>query len=92
MTNIAANKASAGWRDYYELCKPNVVFLMLLTSIIGMLMATPGALPLDILFYGNIGIGLCAASAAVVNHMVDQKIDFDYAPHPQPAYCTGADR
>jgi protoheme IX farnesyltransferase len=74
MTDTALEK-SAGWRDYYELCKPNVVLLMLLTSVIGMLMAVPGALPLDILFYGNVGIGLCAGSAAVVNHIVDQKID-----------------
>ena len=31
----------ATWRDYYELCKPNVVWLMILTAIVGMCMATP---------------------------------------------------
>jgi len=75
MTEITADEVRTGWRDYYELCKPNVVFLMLLTAVIGMLMATPNAVPLDVLFFGNVGIGLCAASAAVVNHIVDQKID-----------------
>ena len=46
------NAAAAGrhheavsWRDYYELCKPNVVLLMLLTSVIGMFMAVPGMVP-----------------------------------------------
>ena len=63
------------WRDYYELTKPNVVYLMLLTSAIGMFMSVPGIVPLDILILGNLGIGLCSACGAVVNHLVDQRID-----------------
>lgn len=65
----------APWRDYYELTKPNVVYLMLLTSAVGMFMSTPGAVPVDILVFGNLGIGLCSACGAVVNHLVDQRID-----------------
>ena len=68
-------KAGAQWSDYYELCKPNVVYLMLLTSVIGMFMSTPGSVPWQILIFGNIGIGLCAAAGAVINHTVDQRID-----------------
>jgi len=67
--------ASATWRDYLELCKPKVVALMLLTSVIGMLLAVPGMVPIDILILGNLGIALCAGSAAAVNHLVDRKID-----------------
>jgi protoheme IX farnesyltransferase len=67
--------ASATWRDYYELCKPRVVLLMLLTSIIGMFMATPGLVPWQVLLFGNLGIALCAGSAAAVNHLVDRRID-----------------
>ncbi|WP_075186382.1 heme o synthase [Teredinibacter haidensis] len=63
------------WRDYYELTKPMVVLLMLLTSLIGMLLATPGMVPLDIIIFGNLGIALCAGSAATVNHLVDRHID-----------------
>ena len=33
------------WRDYLELCKPNVVALMLLTSVIGMLLAGAAVAP-----------------------------------------------
>jgi len=65
----------ASWRDYYELCKPRVVLLMLLTSIIGMFMATPGMVQWQVLVFGNLGIALCAGSAAAVNHLVDRRID-----------------
>jgi protoheme IX farnesyltransferase len=67
--------ARAIWRDYYELCKPNVVWLMILTAIVGMCMATPGAVPIDIVIFASTGIALCAASAAAVNHLADQHID-----------------
>lgn len=60
---------------YYELCKPRVVALMLLTAIVGMFLATPGFVDWRILIFGNLGIGLSAAAAAVVNHWVDQRID-----------------
>ncbi len=67
------------WKDYYELCKPGVVALMLLTSVIGMLLSVPGMVPLDVLILGNLGIGLCAGSAAAVNHIVDRHIDLKMA-------------
>ena len=63
------------WRDYLELTKPRVVALMILTSLIGMLLAVPGMVPLDVLIFGNLGIALVAGSAAAVNHYVDRRID-----------------
>ncbi|MBM69028.1 MAG: protoheme IX farnesyltransferase [Haliea sp.] len=74
MTDMAAT-AKATWRDYKELTKPNVVLLMILTSVIGMFMAVPGMVPLDALILGNLGIALCAGAAAAVNHLVDQRVD-----------------
>ncbi|MEH6580669.1 MAG: heme o synthase [Halioglobus sp.] len=65
----------ASWRDYKELTKPNVVALMILTSVIGMFMAVPGMVPLDALILGNLGIAMVAGAAAAVNHLVDQKVD-----------------
>ncbi|TXS93690.1 protoheme IX farnesyltransferase [Parahaliea maris] len=70
---IATPKAT--WRDYKELTKPNVVLLMILTSVIGMFMAVPGMVPLRVLVLGNLGIALCAGAAAAVNHLVDQRVD-----------------
>ncbi len=68
-------EVSLTWRHYLELCKPKVVLLIVFTAIVGMLLSTPGMIPLDILFFGSLGIGLAAASGAAVNHWVDQKID-----------------
>ena len=65
----------ASWQDYKELTKPNVVALMILTSVIGMLMAVPGMVPLDALILGNLGIAMVAGAAAAVNHLVDQQVD-----------------
>ncbi len=73
------NNAAAGWRDYYELTKPRVVALMILTAVIGMFMAVPGAVPLKVLILGNLGIALCAGAAAAVNHLVDQRVDLKMA-------------
>ncbi|MDX1491374.1 MAG: heme o synthase [Pseudohongiellaceae bacterium] len=69
------NNQAVSWRDYYEMCKPRVVMLMILTSMVGMFLAVPGMVPLDILILGNIGIALISASGAVVNHLIDHKVD-----------------
>ncbi|MDA0679594.1 MAG: heme o synthase [Proteobacteria bacterium] len=63
------------WRDYYELTKPKVVMLIVFTAIVGMVLSVPGwpgAVPLVI---GSLGIGLAASSAAVINHVLDSRID-----------------
>jgi heme o synthase len=77
MTQSEAPSIAAGatWRDYLELTKPRVVALIMLTAIIGTLLATPGLPPLDALIFGNLGIALSAASAAAINHLLDRRID-----------------
>jgi len=68
-------RPAATWRDLLELTKPRVVLLMLLTSLIGMLLARSDVPPWEVVLLGNLGIGLVAGSAAVINHVVDQQID-----------------
>jgi protoheme IX farnesyltransferase len=63
------------WKNYLTLCKPNVVAEMLFTAVVGMLLAVPGMPPLEPFFYGTIGIGLAASSAAAINHFIDRKAD-----------------
>ncbi len=67
------------WREYYELTKPGVVKLLVFTAVAGMLLATPGMVPLDILLFGTIGIALASASAAAINHVLDRRIDAQMA-------------
>lgn len=76
MNQIVLNKAARiPWREYFALCKPKVVSLIVFTALVGMLLASPELIPLDILFFGTLGIALGAASGAAVNHWVDQRID-----------------
>ena len=55
--------------------KPKVVVLMLMTSLVGMFLATRAGVPWTVLVFGNLGIALCAGGAAVINHVVDRRID-----------------
>ena len=78
MTELTSRHAAqqlTSWRDYYQMCKPRVVMLLVLTSLVGMLLAVPGMVPLDILLLGNLGIGLVSTSGAVVNHLLDRRFD-----------------
>ena len=61
--------------DLLGLCKLKVVSLILLTAIVGMLLAVPYLPNLFIVCLASIGISLAAMSAAVFNHVVDEKID-----------------
>ncbi|MDF1831682.1 MAG: heme o synthase [Porticoccaceae bacterium] len=81
MSTVELENEVASWRDYLELCKPNVVLVMIVTSAIGMFMAVDAGsmVPMDVLVLGNLGIALCAASAATINHLVDRRIDLKMA-------------
>ena len=62
-------------RSYFALTKPRVVALIVFTAIIGMFLAVPGMVPWRPLLFGTLGIWLAAASAAAINHLIDQRID-----------------
>ena len=62
-------------RQYLELTKPRVVSLIVFTAVIGMFLATPGMVPLQILLAATVGIALVAGSAAAVNCLIEQKVD-----------------
>ena len=66
---------SAQLRDFYELTKPKVVMLIVFTAIVGMVLAVPGWPGMTPLVVGSLGIGFAASSAAVINHVLDSRID-----------------
>ena len=69
-------KESATWRDYFDLCKPRVVALLLLTSVVGVVLASPpGEISLFILVMSTLGIGLGSAAGAAINQIVERESD-----------------
>jgi protoheme IX farnesyltransferase len=76
MTAITAHPAlTNSFRDYLELCKPRVVLLMILTSLVGMCLAPAASMPYMALIFGNLGIAMVAGAAAALNHVADQHYD-----------------
>ena len=64
-----------GWREYLELTKPRVSLLIVFTAIVGMVLASPGMVPLPALVFGTLGIAMASGSAATLNHILDRRID-----------------
>ena len=62
-------------RRIVSLTKPRVVSLIVFCAVIGMLLSTPGLVPLQVLISATLGIWLVAGAAAAVNCLVEQKID-----------------
>src|SRR3954453_16210023 len=62
--------------DLYELTKPRMNFLVVITTMVGFLLATRTAhADWLLLFHALLGTALCAASAAVINQVVERDRD-----------------
>jgi protoheme IX farnesyltransferase len=72
---LASESLTTQMRQFYALTKPRVVALIVFCAVIGMFLATPGAVPVQILLAGTVGIWFVAGAAAAVNCLVEQKID-----------------
>ena len=78
------------WRQYWILTKPRVVALIVFTALVGMFLAVRGLPPLRETVLGLLGIWLAAASAAAINHVLDQRIDAVMArTHDRPLPTGG---
>jgi protoheme IX farnesyltransferase len=73
----ATAAAPSRWVDFYELTKPRMNFLVLVTTLVGFYMASGahGAINWTLLLPTLIGTALCAAGASVLNQYVER--DFD---------------
>ena len=67
--------AIAPLRDYYELSKPRIIALLLITTAASMVMAARGMPPLALLFWTLLAGALAAASAGAFNCVWDADID-----------------
>jgi heme o synthase len=61
--------------DYYELSKPRIIALLLVTTAAAMVMAARGVPPLTLLFWTLLAGALSAASAGALNCVWDADID-----------------
>lgn len=89
MSEHVIQTETVSWRDYLELTKPKVVALMMITTIIGMYLSVPGMVPWQVLLFGNLGVALCAGSAAAINHVIDQRVDAKMARTQNRPIATG---
>ena len=62
-------------KAFFALCKPRVNALIVFTAVIGMFLATPGMVPIDLLISAIIGIGFVSGAAAAFNCLIEEKID-----------------
>mgnify|MGYP002717106450 FL=1 len=76
---LAHTDVVAYCRAYYQLTKPKVVALLVLTAWVGMMLATPSPPDLLLMLSASLGIGLVSSAAAAFNHVLDQKIDAQMA-------------
>ncbi len=74
-TQVLSQGFSQQVRAFYALTKPRVVSLIVFTAVIGMFLATPGLVPIEILLGATVGIALVAGAAAAINCLVEQRID-----------------
>ncbi len=76
-------------RDFVELTKPKVSLLIVFTAIVGMVLASPGMVPLQALLLGSVGIAMASGSAAAFNHVIDRRIDAQMARTRRRPLPTG---
>jgi protoheme IX farnesyltransferase len=74
-THVLSAGIAQRLRAFYALTKPRVVSLILLTAVIGMLLATPGRVAPGLMLAATLGIALVAGAAAAINCLVERKID-----------------
>jgi len=79
-----------GWREYLALTKPKVSLLIVFTAIVGMVLASPGMVPLPVLVFGTLGIAMASGSAATLNHILDRRIDKQMARTRRRPLATGS--
>jgi protoheme IX farnesyltransferase len=79
-----------GWREYLALTKPKVSLLIVFTAIVGMVLASPGMVPLPALVFGTLGIAMASGSAATLNHILDRHIDRQMARTRRRPLATGS--
>ncbi len=86
--------------DLFEICKPRIALLVLVTTFTGMWLAGNGTVGLELVVFTLIGTGLASAASGAFNNYVDREVDKRMARtrtralpssrlHPQQALWLG---
>jgi heme o synthase len=75
ITATRLQRVGVSFKSFFIMCKPRVTALIVFTAMIGMFLATPGMMPLDLLLAATTGIALTSGAAAAFNCLIEQKID-----------------
>jgi protoheme IX farnesyltransferase len=80
LTPTAAAEAQASsvpsrWVDYYELTKPRMNFLVVITTMVGFYMAAHAGIDWLLLLHTLLGTAATAAGASVLNQFIERDID-----------------
>ena len=70
---VEAPRSIAG--DFVELTKARLNFMVLITTLIGFVVAAPAVIDWSLLLHTLIGTGLCAAAASVLNQAWERDLD-----------------
>lgn len=62
-------------KDLYELTKPRIAFLVLITTFTGMWLSAKTLPPFELILFTLVGVGLGAASSGALNNYMDRDID-----------------
>ncbi len=62
-------------KDYWELAKPEISFLVVVSALAGFLLGSPAALDTWTLLVTLVGVGLCAGGVGMLNHLLEYPID-----------------
>jgi protoheme IX farnesyltransferase len=67
--------APSKWVDFYELTKPRMNFLVLITTLVGFYMAGQARIDWRLLLATLVGTAMTAAGASVLNQVVERDLD-----------------
>ncbi len=62
-------------RDYLELAKPEITFLVVISALAGFLLGSPGDIDWMKLIVTSVGVALSSGGAAMLNHVVEAEFD-----------------
>jgi len=73
--SIATPAAPATWKDWLTLTKPEITFLVTISSLAGFVMASTGGVDGWTLFWAMIGIPLTSAGGCALNQVLEVELD-----------------